>query len=712
MQIDSVKEEKEERLKRGDKAAFRILQNAMHHWNNMQCIRDEGERCHRFVYGDQWSDKVKVGNRWKTEREALMEEGYTPRTVNLMNRVVKSITGVVLKNGNQPTAYSVDGLEQGVCDVVNKLIEANNVQNETKLVWPMQLKQFMEWGMMISKQVFGYNENGKYGCWMKNIDPREFFCDTGMTDIRGWDCNMVGMLHTLSLDDILASFAYGKEGRMKHQMICEAYGQCKDRRQVTNLFSESFGKSRPRNVDFLFPKDGDMCRLIEVWTKETKPRYHVHDTLNGTLTVIEEDDYETFVVAENLKRIELAKASGIPAEEIALAMMLAGMGGDNDAERHGLDTLSNGGYDAKHHSLDTMNKRHAGGLMMPAGCRLMIPEWREDRYWYYRFMTPTGFVIEEGETPYDHGSHPFVYVFYPFVLGDVRSYCADLIEENKNLNKDHTMFAQIMKHSMKGFTVYDKNTLPEEDPDGEHLMEVVAQPGGAYGFNLRPGEQIQQKVIQLSSNNTGVGLLESMKMSQTNIEDIGGVNGALQGKPGYSTTSGNLYQQQAQNATSSLLDVIESYYSFLIKNSYKQVSNMLQALDEKAIDKIAGAGSYQSLVNAMQMLNVDQLELDFKMVEGASSAVYRQLVIDYANNWLQMGFIDFKTYLQITNLPLTDRLLVMLEDANSQFEAMGQEPLPTRMPQQNVAGSVAGANAVNAGANNPYNRMAATRAVN
>lgn len=684
--LDSVAEEKQERNKNGSKAALSILYNAMHHWNNMQRVRDEGERCHRFVNGDQWGDMVKHCGKMMTERAILEEQGYTPRTVNFMNRMVKGVTGVFHKSGNQPTAYSIDGNEQAVCDVVNKLMEANNTQNETNLLWSLQFKQFLEWGMIVSKQTYGY-VNKRYGCWTENIDPRNFFLDTGTMDVRGWDCNMVGMIHTLPLDDILASFASNKsskKGREKHKQICEAYGFCKDRRNVSNLFSEQFGRNRVRNVDFLFPKDGSLCRLIEVWTKETKPRYYVHDTLDATLTIIEEDEYEEFVEQENMRRIAAATMAGVPAEDIATAMKIVEADDEDEVK----------------------------GLAMPEGCKLRIADWHEDRYWYYRWMTPNGVVIEEGETPYEHKSHPFIYVFYPFVQGEVHSPCSDIVDEQKNYNKDATMFVQIMKNSMKGFTAFDKNTLPEEDPDGEHLLQVLAQPGGAYGFRLRPNEQIQQKVIQLSSNNTGVGLLENMKMAQTNIEDIFGVNGAMQGKPGYSTTSGTLYQQQAQNAQGSLLDVIDTFYSFLVKNAYKQTANIFQTYDRKMVDKVAGQGSYDVIARYRDTLNTDTLELDFKMVESDSSLVYRQIIWDYAQSWLQMGFIDFKTYLMICNLPVTDKLLVMLEEANANFQEQGEEPLPTRMPQQNVQASVAGANAVNGGANNMYNQMAKTKQAN
>ncbi len=695
--FSTVEAEKKAREQRSDNAAFSILNTAKHHWDNLDAFRREGERCHRFVNGDHWSDKMLIyehgREKWVTEYSALIRQGYNPRTTNLLSRVVNNVLGVVLKNGNEPIAYSVDGNEQAACDVLNTLMQANNTQNRTKLLWPVQFKQLMEWGAIISKETFGWKD-GRFGCWKENIDPREVFCDTGMMDVRGWDCNMIGMLHTMSIDDVLSSFAISKkknpkDARKKHHEICEQYKKCLDRRYVTGLYSEQFGRNRPRNVDFLFPKDGDMCRVIEVWTKETKPRFYVQDYLDGSLTIIEEDEYEDFVEAENTRRIEQAQLAGVSQLEILDAMRLAGMVNADDEDLE--------------------------GIQMPASCRLRVAEWHEDRYWYYRFMTPNGYVLDEGESPYAHKGHPFVFVFYPFVNGEIRSKVADLIEENKNLNRERTMYDQIVRISMKGFVAYDKNVLPDDDPDGERLTEVLAQPGSSYGFKLKNGEQIQNKVVQMSTNNTGVGLMEMIQMDATNIEDISGVNGALQGKPGYSTTSGALYQQQAQNATGALLEVIESFYSYLMDCAYKQCSNILQCYNEAMVTKVAGQGAWQTLLAYQQTMNSDQLELDFKMLESPASPVYRQIANDYLQAWVQMGLVDFPTALRIGNFPFSDKLIAAIEQTNAAAAAEGGMPLPDRVPMAGQGGGVnASVSLANAGTGagggmNDYNRLAQTK---
>lgn len=683
--FDTVAAEKRERAERKDRSCFTVFNGARNNYDNMRDFRKEGVRCHDFVAGRQWNDLILYKKKWVTEYEALVDQGFNPRTTNLINRVVKNVMGVVLKNGNEPTAYSQDGEEQGFCDVLNTGMSANNTHNKVKLLWPQQFKQFLEWGNIVSKLTFGWRD-GKYDCWTENIDPRSFFCDTGMMDIRGWDGNMVGMLHTLPLDDVLASFARGRNAKAahdKHKHICEVYGKCKDRKYVTNSYSQNFGKTRLKNVDFLFPSDPDMCRVIEVWTKERRDVYYVHDTLDGTMNVILPEDYEEFVEKENETRILAATMAGVSPVDIFTARTI----------------------------VEDPEKAEKEGMVMPESCRLRVADFNEERYWYYRYLTPTGEVLDEGESPYWHKSHPFVFVFYPFVNGEIRSFVADIIEEQKNLNRGRTMHDQIMRISMKGFTAYDKNALPDDDLDGELLHEVLAQPGGSYGFDLKPGEQIQNKVVQMTTNNTGVGLMETIQMDAANIEDISGVNGALQGKPGYSTTSGTLYQQQTQNATGSLLDVIEAYYSFITDCAYKQCSNMLQAYDKDKWTKIAGKGAWEVIQAYMSTVNEDALELDFKMIEGPESPAYRAIAWDFLQNWLQMGFIDFDTMLEASKMPLGDKVKEGRAKANAMAMAQGGQPLPNSMPQQNVQASVAGANAMQGGANNAYNRMAETKPV-
>ena len=62
---------------------------------------------------------------------------------------------------------------------------------------------------------------------------------------------------------------------------------------------------------------------------------------------------------------------------------------------------------------------------------LIQAEWFTDNYWYYYYISPFGDILEEGETPYEHKSHPYVFMAYPFIDGEIHSFVADVIDQQR-----------------------------------------------------------------------------------------------------------------------------------------------------------------------------------------------------------------------------------------------------------------------------------------
>lgn len=93
---------------------------------------------------------------------------------------------------------------------------------------------------------------------------------------------------------------------------------------------------------------------------------------------------------------------------------------------------------------------------------------------------------------------------------------------------------------------------------------------------------------QVQANSTNIGINELLNLQLKFFEDISGVNGALQGKPGYAGMSAALYNQQTQNATTSLLDLLDTFSEFVRDAAYKDVKNMQQFYDQKRVFNIAG----------------------------------------------------------------------------------------------------------------------------
>ena len=66
---------------------------------------------------------------------------------------------------------------------------------------------------------------------------------------------------------------------------------------------------------------------------------------------------------------------------------------------------------------------------------LIKAKWFMDDYWYYYFLTPFGDILKEGETPYEHKSHPYVFKAYPYIDGEIHSFVNDVIDQQRYTNR-------------------------------------------------------------------------------------------------------------------------------------------------------------------------------------------------------------------------------------------------------------------------------------
>ena len=154
------------------------------------------------------------------------------------------------------------------------------------------------------------------------------------------------------------------------------------------------------------------------------------------------------------------------------------------------------------------------------------------------------------------------------------------------------------------------------------------------------------------------------------FEDISGVNGAIQGKPGYSGMSASLYNQQTQNATMSLLDLLDTYSSFIRDGAYKDVKNIQQFYDSPRVFNISGKNS--SIVQ-YDPKKIRDVEFDLSIVESTSTPAYRMLTNDLLMQLWQAKAISVEQLLENGDFPFADRLLQSIQSQKEQVAA-GQVP--------------------------------------
>lgn len=593
----------------GERRAFDVLMEAQHYWNQMDRFRKDRERNKRYTYGEQWGDKVCIDGKQITEEEYIKRQGNVPLKNNLIRRLVRNVLGVYRSQSKEPTCTARDRDEQKLGETMSTILQCNMQLNRMSEVYARTMEEFLISGFVVHRKSFGWR-NGKEDCWTDYVQPNNFFIDNNMRDFRGWDVSVLGEVHDVSFGQLCEQFATCPEDFQRLRQIYTLAS----RREYLSSFAEHFGYSRLNNYDFLFTTDPDRCRVIEVWRKEQKPRYRCHDYLNGDIYKIDIEDFHKEVTAVNEARIEQARESGMDLEDVPLVKAT----------------------------------------------------WFMDDYWYFYYLTPFGDILKEGETPFEHRSHPYVFKAYPFIDGEIHSFVSDVIDQQRYTNRLVTMYDWIMRASAKGVLLMPEDCLPA-GVSMEDIAESWAEFNGVIVYKPSTSGQLPH---QVANNSTNIGIQELLNLQLKFFEDISGVNGALQGKPGFSGQSASMYSQQTQNATTSLLDLLESFTYFVEDGAYKDVKNFQQFYDGKRVFNIAGKNGAQIEYDPQKIRDV---EFDLSISESTTTPAYRMLANDFLMQLWQAQAISVEQLLEYGNFPFADELLQSLQSQKEQLE-QGQAP--------------------------------------
>lgn len=609
----------------GDRRAFDILMEAQYYWSQMDDFRKDRERNKRYTYGFQWDDMICVDGKSMSEEEYIKSQGNVPLKNNLIRRLVRSVLGVYRSQSKEPTCTARDRDEQKLGETMSTILQCNMQLNRMNDVYARTMEEFLISGFIVHRKSYGWR-NGKEDCWTDYVQPNNFFIDNNMRDFRGWDVSVLGEVHDISFGQLCEQFASSPQ---EYRQLRDIY-KWAARKDYIATYAERFGYSRLENYDFLFTSEPGRCRVIEIWRKEQKPRYRCHDYQNGDIFKIDEEDYAQVVLAENEERMRMAKEAGMPEDEVPL----------------------------------------------------IKATWFVDDYWYFYYLSPFGDILREGETPYEHGSHPYVFKAYPFIDGEIHSFVADVIDQQRYTNRLITLYDWIMRASAKGVLMMPEDCLP----DGVSIDDIAESWTEFNGVIVYKPSKSGKVPEQVANNSTNIGIAELLNMQLKFFEDISGVTGALQGKPGYSGESASHYNQQTENATKSLLDLLECFSCFVVDGAYKDVKNMQQFYDSKRVFNIAGKSGAQIEYDPKKIRDV---EFDLSITESTSTPAYRHLANDMLMQLYQSQAISVEQLLEHGDFPFADELL---QSIKSQKEQLEQGKVPDGLSPELMAEAQQGAN--------------------
>ncbi len=464
-----------------------LLVRAERAYAALAAFRRDRERNKRFTYGDQWGDSIYVDGTMMREEDYIRSQGNVPLKNNLIRRLVRNVLGVFRNRWELPKAVAEDIRGRVEEEALQKLLERNARINRLEELYARTMEEFLISGLAVHRKWYG-RKGRLTDCWTDFVSPDNFFSDTEARDFRGDDLSLVGEIHEMNFDALLAAFGESEEIALALRKIYPA--DCR-------------------------------CRVLEIWTREYREYFVCHDRLTG-----------------RLYKIEASKKRDVEKENSSRRMKY----GDSNEKLIGMT-------------------------------------WVISEEWRYSYLSPAGHVLRRGLSPYSHGGHPFVIKAYPFIDGEIHSFVSDIIDQQKFTNRLISMYDWILRASAKGVLLFPEGALPE-GADMRDIADEWSRFNGVIVFRPKPGVPLPQ---QVSSNATNIGITELLDIQLRMMEDISGVNGALQGKLENGSMSGTLYNQQTQNSLTALADLLKSFDSFILDAAAIDSSNIMQFYPEQKI---------------------------------------------------------------------------------------------------------------------------------
>lgn len=616
--IDSVSERKE---RFGNDRDLQLLTQCETLWENLRYFRRNRERALRFAYGDQWGDKITVNGKQMTQREYVSKQGNVALQTNQIKKIITTVAGCWTKERNQPVCYARARENQEYGDVMSVVMQANWQQNEMSVLMGSDLEEALVGGLTFARETYEKRGDGEEDSWTDICNPNYMFFDAGMKDPRFKDMSLIGEIHDITFSEVAHAFAKSPADFKKiREWYTDEANPLKNNDQVdaTDIHST-------KRLTFYTPYDTKLCRVFEIWTKERRKCYKLWDKNDGTTAYCSADDTEYLKAVVETNKARKAEAPSDWSEE---------------------DIPYIYGYDKKY----------------PDGSDGFFVE----NYWYYRFLTPKGYVLGEGESNLPDKGQPYTILAVPFTNGRVNSYINDAIDQNIAINRILTLDDWIRRTGAKGVTFVPKNIIPDDMDYKTFAEQWTSIDGIVYFKPNNNGDMPKTFYGNVGTLNTA----ELVRMMNDLMESSVSVSGAIQGKTPYAGTSAALYKQQTQNAHTPIALFMEKFAMFVKQVALKKLNNIAAYYTPERYSDIVG--QYNIDVTGINFAHIGKIEYTLAIAQESEIPNYRMRANDWMMSLVQLGLIPAEDALTIGQFPGgADKLLNLINARNQ--AAQGQQ---------------------------------------
>ena len=601
-----------------------LLWRCARDWDAMDYLRKEHSRNLRYKNGDQWSDTVPDPDHpHRTIREdaLISRSGKVPLKHNYIQQYIRNIHGQLLSSPTQTVVYARSRDDQPLGEMLTNALQACHQLNRIRKIDINVVEELCLTGIACAKVRYGYwSTKNRTDGKIDLVNINRLFFNADIEDPRLTDIRRIGELHDYTFDDLVRNFATCREDV---QALREIYGICHDHTKLENLYENH--ASRLQNLNFLYTNDLGKYRVIEVCERLGRWVLYIHDYADGTEEIYTELTMQE-VEAINASRIEQGMAAGIAPDTV----------------------------------------------------KLIYAREQYEYYWRVKYLTPNGYCIKETESPYAHEEHPYVLAAMPVIDGRFKAVLSDVIDIQRYINRLLTLLDFIIGASAKGLLMVPQECIPD-DMDIQDFAREYVKTNGVILIKKGAYDKLPK---QISMNGTNIGAWEMFAQEMNIMQQISGLNGAVQGQVPRANTPSSLYAQQAQNSMMNFVVLFENYNMFCEERDEKLLKVLMQYYTTRRYIGTNGktAGEMAKFYEPEMAQKIE----DFNLTAAKSNdtPVFRQMTDDLLMKLLESGRIPLEIFLNNCSLPGADKLLAEVKSFNEQAAAGQIDPEALTQLQQ------------------------------
>ena len=582
-------------------------------WNGLATFRKESERAAKYFNGDQWHEKIRnKSGQWVREDEYIISQGKIPLKQNKIKPIIRTLEGQFRTDTSKSVVVSRTPEKGKESEMLSNALQYSLTSiNNSRDLDARVLEEYLISGLAVQRISYEYiPELKKKDVLIRNQNRNVMFWNGDIEDIRGYDVRVIGRMIDCTIDELLVNLGSTPE-------------RCAELKKIYSLASLEYyttiDANNPElfyNKNFYLPLDNSKCRVIEVWEKRLVEQMCIHDWMDGIEFYA--DWTKSQLKAANDLRISKYASDGVAPEDVPIM----------------------------------------------EGTQENVMKW------FFTYYSPYGHILREGESPFEHGSHPFVTLFYPLLDGKITGLATDLIDAQRQVNRLLIMNEMILSSSVKNTLVISQEAMDGKTKDeiGDEYKEI----GGVVVVKPGPSGRIGESVMEMKGSVGNMGVSEMIQLYIRMLEDVSGVYPAMQGQQAQSGTSGKLYDAQIMQSTLNSKDVMDTFTGLFRKNrDMKVLQTIQQYYTEPIMIAISGKG-YLETAQLYDPEKVKDIQYDTVIGQTADSPVYRAVIEDSLNNMLFKGLIDLQIFLENTTMPYSQQMLESIRKRTEQAQSNPQ----------------------------------------